>query len=220
MNIEAVAYYSSVLKEKFGIPRQSGLAAGLKGEVRFVPPYDAPEALRGLEGFDYCWLLWGFSLNEPSNFSPTVRPPRLGGNKRVGVFASRSPFRPNGMGLSSVKIEKIERGVIHVSGADLADGTPIYDVKPYIEYADSHVGIRSGFVDYSAWTKLEVQIPEELASILGPEDSAVLSELLAQDPRPRYQDDPEREYGLTFGAYNVKFCIDGQKVFVRSLEKY
>ena len=136
MNIEPVAFFRSPLKEKFGVPRQAGLVPILKGEVRFVAPYDSPEAVRGLEEFDYVWLVWGFSLNGVQDFSPTVRPPRLGGNKRVGVFASRSPFRPNGLGLSCVKLESIEKGVLKVSGADLVDGTPIYDVKPYIEYAD------------------------------------------------------------------------------------
>ncbi len=167
MNIEPVAFFRSPLKEKFGVPRQAGLVPVLKGEVRFVAPYDSPEAVRGLEEFDYVWLVWGFSLNGVQEFSPTVRPPRLGGNKRVGVFASRSPFRPNGLGLSCVKLESIEKGVLKVSGADLVDGTPIYDVKPYIEYADSRTGIRSGFVDYSTWPTLEVEIPDKVLQLLG-----------------------------------------------------
>ena len=219
MNIEPVAFYHSPLKGKFGVPRQSGLATALRGEVRFVAPYDAPEAVRGLDGFEYCWLIWGFSLNPEQGTSLTVRPPRLGGNERVGVFASRSPFRPNGLGLSCVRIEKVEAGMIVVSGADLADGTPVYDVKPYVAYADSRQGARSGFVDATAWETLEVDIPEPLAGQLGEAGSEALRELLAQDPRPQYHDDPERVYGLVLGGFDVKFTVSGGKVFVRSLEK-
>ncbi len=218
MNIEPVAFFRSPLKEKFGVPRQAGLVPVLKGEVRFVAPYDSPDAVRGLEEFDYVWLVWGFSLNGVQEFSPTVRPPRLGGNKRVGVFASRSPFRPNGLGLSCVKLESIEKGVLKVSGADLVDGTPIYDVKPYIEYADSRTEIRSGFVDYSTWPTLEVEIPDKVLQLLGPDTAGVLYSLLSHDPRPHYQDDPERVYGLCFGSYNVKFRAEGKKVFVLSAE--
>ena len=219
MNIEPVAFYHSPLKGKFGVPRQSGLAPSLCGELRFVHPYDAEEAVRGLEGFDYCWLIWGFSMTQESGASLTVRPPRLGGNERVGVFASRSPFRPNGLGLSCVKIEKVAAGFLEVSGADLADGTPVYDVKPYITYADSKPGARCGFVDGTDWDPLEVHIPAELSDQLGNELSAALAELLAQDPRPRYHDDPERVYGLILGDYNVRFTVSDGKVFVRSLEK-
>jgi tRNA-Thr(GGU) m(6)t(6)A37 methyltransferase TsaA len=220
MSIEPVAYFRSPLKEKFGIPRQSGLAPDLRGEVRFVAPFDAPEAVRGLDGFDYCWLIWGFSMNPSDAASLTVRPPRLGGNERVGVFASRSPYRPNGLGLSCVRIESVRPGVIEVTGADLADGTPVYDVKPYVEYADSRPGVRSGFVDANSWEALPVEIPEPVARELGPKASAALSQVLSQDPRPRYQDDPERLYGLVFGGFNVKFSVKGGKVFVHSLEKY
>ena len=219
MTIEPVAYFHSPLKGKFGVPRQSGLAPGLRGEVRFVAPYDSPDAVRGLEGFDYCWLIWGFSLNPESGDSLTVRPPRLGGNERVGVFASRSPFRPNGLGLSCVKLETVEPGVLHVSGADLADGTPIYDVKPYVRYADSRPEARSGFVDGRIWEPLEVEIPADLATELGVEGRNALSQLLSLDPRPAYQDDSSRIYGLSFGPYEVKFKVDGDKVFVLSLEK-
>lgn len=219
MIIEPVAFFRSPLKGKFGVPRQSGLAPDLRGEVRFIRPYDSPDAVRGLEGFDYCWLLWGFSLNPESPASLTVRPPRLGGNERVGVFASRSPFRPNGIGLSCVKLEKVAPGVLYVSGADLADGTPIYDVKPYVKYADSRPDARSGFVDARAWEPLEVEIPERLESELGPEGAVALSQLLSMDPRPGYQDDPERIYGMSFGHYEVRFRVCGGKVFVLSLEK-
>jgi len=210
MEIEPVAYFRSPLKEKFGIPRQSGLAPSLQGKIVLEPQYRSPDAIRGLEGFDYIWLIWGFSLNRAEDsFNLTVRPPRLGGNERIGVFASRSPFRPNGLGLSSVKIESIDAsdGTICVSGADLADGTPIYDIKPYVEYADSHTGIRSGFVDGSVWKALEVVIPEHIAALFTPEDRQALLEILSQDPRPRYQDDPERTYGLLFGSRNVKFSV-------------
>lgn len=218
MNIEPVAYFRSPLKEKFGIPRQSGLAPSLEGEIRFVPPYDAAEAVRGLEGFDYCWIIWGFSLNEQGH-SLTVRPPRLGGNERVGVFASRSPFRPNGLGLSCVRIKSVNAGVVVVSGADLADGTPVYDVKPYVRYADSRPEARSGFVDDSVWEALEVVIPDEIAARLGKDELDALTELLAQDPRPGYQDDPERVYGLSYNDYNVRFSVACGKLFVHSLEK-
>ena len=217
MNIEPVAFFKSPLKEKFGIPRQSGLAPSLEGELRFVAPYDAPEALRGLEGFDYCWIIWGFSLNG-SGSSLTVRPPRLGGNERVGVFASRSPFRPNGLGLSCVKIKSVSAGVVVVTGADLADGTPVYDVKPYVRYADSRPEARSGFVDGNSWETLEVVIPRDLADILGA-DARVLSELLSQDPRPGYQDDPERVYGFVYNKFNVKFSVSQGRVEVLSLEE-
>lgn len=217
MTIEPVAYFRSPLKEKFGVPRQPGLVPSLTGEVRFVHPYDSPDALKGLEGFDYCWLLWEFSLNRKETVSLTVRPPRLGGNERVGVFASRSPYRPNPIGLSCVRIESVGRGVIVVSGADLADGTPVFDVKPYVEYSDSHAGIRCGFVDYAAWSPLEVEIPQPLADTLGAQDCMVLKELLAQDPRPGYHDDAERVYGMSFGRYNVKFRVEGQKVLVLSV---
>ena len=219
MTIEPVAFFRSPLKGKFGVPRQSGLAPDLRGEVRFVAPYDSPDAVRGLEGFDYCWLLWGFSLNPETGVSLTVRPPRLGGNERVGVFASRSPFRPNGLGMSCVKLEEVAPGVLRVSGADLADGTPIYDVKPYVRYADCRPDARSGFVDTSSWEPLEVVIPAELEAELGKEGRKALSQLLSLDPRPAYQDDQSRIYGMSFGQYEVKFKIDSEKVFVLSLEK-
>lgn len=209
--ITPIAVYHSPLEGKFGVPRQSGVAADLCGEVRLEGRYRHPDALRGLEGFDYVWLIWGFSLNGGNPDALTVRPPRLGGNKRVGVFASRSPFRSNGLGLSCVKIERVdpENGVIRVSGADLADGTPIYDIKPYVEYADSRPGARGGFVDDRPWEPLEVAVPEEVAAEFSPVDLSALKQILAADPRPSYQDDPEREYGLTFAGRNVKFKVSG-----------
>lgn len=214
--ISPVAVYHSPLEGKFGVPRQSGVAADLRGEVRLEGRYRHPDALRGLEGFDYVWLIWGFSLSGGNPDALTVRPPRLGGNTRVGVFASRSPFRPNGLGLSCVKIEGVdsENGIILVSGADLADGTPVYDIKPYVEYADSRPGARSGFVDECPWEPLEVVVPEEIAAAFSPGDLSALKQILAADPRPPYQDDPDREYGLTFVGRNVKFRVSGTVVTV------
>ncbi|MBR5670401.1 MAG: tRNA (N6-threonylcarbamoyladenosine(37)-N6)-methyltransferase TrmO [Bacteroidales bacterium] len=219
MEIRPIAFFRSPVSGKFGVPRQSGIAAGLKGEVRLVAPFDNPDALRGLEGFDYIWLIWEFSLNGPSD-NRTVRPPRLGGNERVGVFASRSPFRPNPLGLSSVRIESIEadKGIIHVLGADLADGTPIYDIKPYVTYADSHPEARSGFVDGNSWKALEVEVPEALAAEFSQDDLAALKQLLACDPRPQYMDDPQRGYGLFFNGRNVRFRVSEGVVYVTGLD--
>lgn len=218
MEIRPIAFFKSPVSGKFGVPRQSGIAPGLRGEVRLVAPYDSPDALRGLEGFDYIWLVWEFSLNGPSA-NLTVRPPRLGGNERVGVFASRSSFRPNPLGLSSVRIESVEpdKGVIHVLGADLADGTPIYDIKPYVTYADSHPAARSGFVDGNEWAPLKVEVPGELAGLLSDEELSGLEQVLACDPRPQYIDDPEREYGLFFAGRNVRFRVKDGVVFLISL---
>ena len=220
MNIEPVAIFHGPMKEKFGIPRQAGLAPALGGEVRFAPPYDAAEAVRGLDGFDYCWLIWGFSKAAGGRSGLTVRPPRLGGNERMGVFATRSPFRPNGLGLSCVKLESVEPGVLHVSGADLLDGTPIYDVKPYVAYADSREGARSGFVDAVCWDALEVEMPDECAALLSASERQALAEVLSLDPRPAYKEDGENVYGMVFGAFNVKFSVDGRKLLVHSVEKY
>ncbi len=183
--------------------------------MRLEAPYKRPEALRGLEGFDHIWLIWGFSLNPPAE-GLTVRPPRLGGNQRVGVFASRSPFRPNGLGLSCVEMSAIdsENGIIHVKGADLADGTPIYDIKPYVPYTDAHPGARAGFVDAEAWKPLKVVF--SCTPGLSETEVAALEEILAQDPRPQYQDDPSREYGLLFVGHNVRFKVDGDTLTVLS----
>lgn len=166
--IKPIAFFHSPFTSKFGIPRQSGLVDGLRGRIVFEPEYNNVEALRGLEDFDYVWLIWGFSANEGKKVSSTVRPPRLGGNERVGVFASRSPFRPNGLGLSSVKIAAVGNGWVDVMGADLMDGTPIYDVKPYVVYADSHPDARSGFTDNRAWQRLEVSVPAEFEHLSPP----------------------------------------------------
>ena len=210
MEIKPVAIFRAPLPEKFGLPRQAGLAESLQGTVVLEPEFRTPEALRGLDGFDYIWLIWGFHLNhETASEGLTVRPPRLGGNERVGVFASRSPSRPNPLGLSSVRVERVDAaaGEIHVLGADLADGTPIYDIKPYVEYADSHKGARSGFVDGKEWKRLEVVLPRETFHKLDPDSVDGLLEILAQDPRPQYQDDPERIYGLLYEGRNIKFRV-------------
>lgn len=214
MDIHAIAFFHSPLKSKFGIPRQSGLVSELSGYIVFEPEYRRMEAVRGLDAFDYLWLIWEFSENSEAKKSLTVRPPRLGGNKRLGVFATRSPFRPNNLGLSCVKIDHIAEDpqagpVIYVKGADLMDGTPIYDIKPYVTYADSHPEARSGFVDQSEWQELQVDIPETIGSHFSPEQLLSLRKILALDPRPHYQDDPDRVYGMTFAEYDIRFKVDG-----------
>lgn len=222
MTIEPIAYFHSPLTSKFGIPRQSGLAATLPGRIVFTPDYRREEAVRGLEGFDYLWLIWEFSSSVAVG-ALTVRPPRLGGNERVGVFASRSPFRPNRLGLSCVRLERVELTneygpVVHVLGADLMDGTPIYDVKPYVAYADAHPEARSGFVDRHDWQPLRVEMPRDVEAQLGADLSAALREVLAQDPRPRYHDDPRRVYGMPFAGRDVKFRVADATVDVVGIE--
>ena len=211
MNISPIAFFRSPFTSKFGIPRQSGLASDLRGRIIFVPDYRHEEAVRGLEQFDYLWLIWEFSANAEGR-GLTVRPPRLGGNERVGVFASRSPFRPNRLGLSCVRIDRVETGgaegpIIHVLGADLMDGTPIYDIKPYVAYADSHPEARSGFVDAVAWKPLEVQFPDSLSHLFTPADLTALKQALSLDPRPSYHEDNTRIYGMPFGTYDVRFTV-------------
>ena len=212
MEIKPIAFFHSSLTSKFGIPRQSGLANELQGRIVFEPEYQREEAVRGIEQFDYLWLIWEFSANPHEQQGLTVRPPRLGGNERVGVFASRSPFRPNRLGLSCVYINKVEmtrdKGpVIHVKGADLMDGTPIYDIKPYVTYADSHADARSGFVDEKEWHPLQVVMTDECQRCFSAEELAGLCQVLAQDPRPRYHDDEERVYGMPFGGFDVRFKV-------------
>ena len=211
MDIQPIAHFESPLKSKFGIPRQSGLVEELTGRIVFEKPFRQPEAVRGLESFDYLWLIWEFSANRPGG-SLTVRPPRLGGNRRIGVFASRSPFRPNPLGLSCVKIDKVEEDrllgpVIYVRGADLMDGTPIYDIKPYLTYADAHPEARSGFVDEKQWEPLHVKIPDKLAVKIPSRHFEALKATLAQDPRPAFHDDPERTYGMPFLNMDVRFRV-------------
>ena len=220
MEIRPIAYFHSPLKSKFGIPRQSGLVSELTGRIVLEPSFRQTEAIRGLEDFDYLWLIWGFSANPPSNeASLTVRPPRLGGNRRMGVFATRSPFRPNPLGLSCVRLDRVEEDghegpVIYVKGADLMDGTPIYDIKPYVAYTDAHADARSGFVDQTAWQPLQVDIPDSLAVSVPADQLEVLKAVLAQDPRPRYHNDPQRIYGMPFLDYDIRFQVVGQTLTV------
>ena len=221
--LQIVARIRSPFGEKFGIPRQSGLVQEVRSRIVFEPAFRSADAVRGLEGFSHVWLLWQFSENLRSTWSPTVRPPRLGGNERMGVFATRSPFRPNPLGLSCVRLERLELDgelgpVLHVTGADLMDGTPIYDIKPYLPYTDCHPEATGGFTDASAMERLTVELPPELAEKLDPAQREALAGVLACDPRPRYQDDPERVYGLTFAGRNVKFTVDGGTLTVLEVE--
>ncbi|MBR7086565.1 MAG: tRNA (N6-threonylcarbamoyladenosine(37)-N6)-methyltransferase TrmO [Prevotella sp.] len=214
MIINPIAYFRSPFTSKFGIPKQSGLVADLKGQIVFEPAYRNPDFVRGLEAFDYVWLIWGFSANRHEAASPVVRPPVLGGNEKMGVFATRSPFRPNALGLSSVRLECIEiepklGPVVHVLGADLMDGTPIFDIKPYISYADSHADARCGFVDERKWPKLEVVFPDSIEKFFSKEEIDVLRQTLALDPRPHYQNDPQKVYGMPFAGCDVHFRVDG-----------
>ena len=230
MTLEPIAYFKSPFASKFGIPRQSGLVPELRGEIRFCDKYRRTEAVRGLEGFDYIWLIWEFSANRrdpDAAWQPTVRPPRLGGNARLGVFATRSPFRPNPLGLSCVRIERIdfdcaEAPVIHVLGADLMDGTPIYDIKPYIPYSDAHPDAAGGFTDSADWKPMKVLIPDtvrdDLELRLGPEGLETLVGVLTQDPRPRYQDDPERVYGMPFCGLDIRFKTEAGSLTVTGFE--
>ena len=219
MQIEPIAYFHSPLTSKFGIPRQGGLAHALKGTIVFETAYRQPDVVRGLEAFSHLWLIWEFSANRHAAAGITVRPPRLGGNDRVGVFASRSPFRPNPLGLTCAKIDRIElhrqRGpIIHVSGADLMDGTPIFDVKPYVRYADCYPDAKSGFVDSTQWEPLEVDIPPIVASKFSAEELDALREVLSLDPRPQYHNDAQRVYGMPFAGYDVHFQVSAGKVLV------
>ena len=218
MNIEPIAYFHSPLTSKFGIPRQAGIVRELRGQIVFESAYRNAEALRGLEAFDYLWIIWGFSENVEAEKHATVRPPLLGGNERRGVWATRSPFRPNNLGLSSVRIERIEDGVIHVLGADLMDGTPIYDIKPYLEYVDSHTGVRSGFVDERQWQELKVEMSEELQRQFTNDELQALMATLRQDPRPQYHDDPQRTYGMPFAGRDVRFRVEDGTLFVTHVE--
>ena len=212
MEIQPIAHFESPFTTKFGIPRQSGLVPDLTGRIVFAPEYRQMDAVRGIDGFDYLWLVWEFSANRDAEKSLTVRPPRLGGNQRMGVFATRSPFRPNNLGLSCVKFDRVENDpklgpVIYVRGADLMDGTPIYDIKPYVAYADAHPEARSGFVDNTEWQPLQVELPDDLAAKVPADHIESLKATLAQDPRPRYHDDPNRIYGMPFLNLDVRFKV-------------
>ena len=221
--LKVIARMRSDFPQKFGIPRQSGLVEELRGEIVFAPEFRSPDALRGMEGFSHLWLIWGFSANEREEWSPTVRPPRLGGNERLGGFATRSPFRPNGLGLSCVKLEGVElQGPdgprLHVSGADLMDGTPIYDIKPYVPYTDCRPEAAEGFAP-APEEALEVNFPAELLEKVPQEQREALRGVLSCDPRPRYQDDPRREYGMAFGGLNVNFTVAGDILTVTGVER-
>lgn len=211
--IHVIARIHTDFASKFGVPRQSGLVQELKAQIVFEPEYRNPDALRGIEGFDYLWLIWQFSQAVRKDWSPTVRPPRLGGNARMGVFATRSPFRPNAIGLSSVKLEGIAQDetlgpVLLVAGADLMDGTPIYDIKPYVPYADCHPDARGGFTDTTPRKLLHVDFPTEWLLQVPEEKRAALTAVLANDPRPSYHDDPARVYGFGFAGLEVRFSVD------------
>lgn len=220
MEIVPIAKIENGFVSKFGIPRQSGLCSALS-RIVFEPEFRSPEALRGIDGFSHLWLIWQFSESVRPGFSPTVRPPRLGGNRRVGVFASRSPFRPNSLGLTCVRLERIEHtraegDVLVVSGADLMNGTPIFDIKPYVAYADSRPDAVSGFAESFADFSLDVTVPEELLKIVDPQDRQPLIELLKNDPRPSYQNDPERIYNFEYKFYSIGFrAADGRLEAVR-----
>ena len=219
MEIQPIAWFESPFPTKFGIPRQSGLVPDLTGRIVFAPEYRQMEAVRGLEAFDYLWIVWEFSANRDAEKSLTVRPPRLGGNQRMGVFATRSPFRPNNLGLSCVRIDRIEHDsklgpVIYVKGADLMHQTPIYDIKPYVAYADAHPDARSGFVDNTKWQPLKVELPDELATKVPTHQISSLIATLQQDPRPRYHNDPERIYGMPFLDLDIRFKVSDNTLTV------
>lgn len=222
--VEPIAYIKTDFSSKFGIPRQSGLVDELEAKIIFEPQYRIPEAFRGLEGYSHVWLLWQFSECADKEWSPTVRPPRLGGNKRMGVFASRSPFRPNSIGLSCVKLISIdeteENGtVLTVSGADLLDGTPIIDIKPYLPYVDSHPEASGGFALQEKEGSLDVVFAAELLSDIPADKQEALKAVLKQDPRPQYQNDPERIYGLEFAGYDVRFKVKENLLTVVEVDK-
>ncbi len=221
--MQPIARIRSEFAEKFGVPRQSGLVEELEAEIVFEPAYRNPDALRGLEEFSHVWLIWVFDRAIRETWSPMVRPPRLGGNARMGVFATRSPFRPNPIALSCVKLAGIRQTadgpVIRVLGADLVDGTPILDIKPYIPYADSHPDAMGGFASVPAGETLEVIIPPELLAQIPEAHREALRGVLAQDPRPHYQKDPERIYGFPFAGMEVRFSVDGTRLTVRDIQK-
>ncbi len=221
--MKIIGHIETDFKEKFGIPRQSGLVKESKGKILFEKEYNVPEAFRGLEDFSHIWVLWQFSEAIREDWSPTVRPPLLGGNKRMGVFATRSPFRPNSVGLSALRLDRVEFNtkegvVLHVSGADLLDGTPIYDIKPYLPYADSIPDAVGGFTENLEERQLEVDFPADLLDKVSEDKKSALVAVLAADPRPSYQNDPEREYGMSFAQYEVKFRVEGKRLFVTDIK--
>ncbi len=222
--LQTIAHIRTDFPSKFGVPRQSGLIDALKAAIVFEPPFRNPDAFRGLEGYSHIWLIWQFSQVAGSDWSPTVRPPRLGGNTRMGVFATRSPFRPNRIGLSCVRLEKVELStakgpVLHVSGADLVDGTPIYDIKPYLPYTDSHPDAKGGFALQTRAGSLEILFPDSLLNQVPPAQREGLLAVLAQDPRPAYQKDPHRVYGMAYADFEIRFTVDGSRLTVCELRR-
>ena len=222
LRIRPIAHIRSDFSEKFGIPRQSGLVDALEARVVFTPEFRNPDALRGIDGFSHLWLIWEFSRSKRDGFSPTVRPPRLGGNTRLGVFATRSPFRPNPLGLSCVRLLGLEESaqegtVLHVAGADLLDGTPIYDIKPYLPYADCRPDALGGWTGGGADRLLAVNCPAELLSRLPEGKRQAALGVLANDPRPHYQSDPERIYGLAFAGFDIRFRVEGETLTVTDI---
>jgi tRNA-Thr(GGU) m(6)t(6)A37 methyltransferase TsaA len=222
MEINKIAKIYTDFPTKFGLPRQSGLVQELEGKIVFEPEYRNFDAVRGLEDFSHIWLVWGFSQAVRKKWSPTVRPPRLGGNKRIGVFATRSPFRPNALGLSCLKLDRIEHSgelgpVLYVKGVDMVNETPIYDIKPYLSYVDSHPEAVGGFTDTTLPRQVSVDLPEECASLLSPQKAEALRNVLEQDPRPRYQEDAQRIYGMEFAGFEVKFRVEGDTLRVLSV---
>ncbi len=222
--LKTIAHIRTDFPTKAGIPRQSGLIDALQATIIFEPDYRVQEALRGIEAFSHLWLIWGFSEANRETWSPTVRPPRLGGNTRMGVFATRSPYRPNALGLSCVRLNGIEvtrqyGAVIHVCGADLMSGSPIYDIKPYLSFTDAHPEAKNGFAGAVFGDKLNVVFERSMASQLNDEQYRALCAVLAQDPRPAYHDDPERIYGFPFAGVEVKFRVEGERLIVVSIDQ-
>lgn len=221
--VKIIGHIRTEFATKFGVPRQSGLAPELKAKIVFLPEYRNPDALRGLQDYDYLWLIWQFSRAVREDWSPTVRPPRLGGNARMGVFATRSPFRPNAIGLSSVVLDHVEPDtpegpVIWVKGADLMDGTPILDIKPYLPFTDSHPAAKAGFTDQKDWHGLTVEYAPGTLEAVPKEKQAALTQVLGQDPRPAYQNDPERIYGMEFAGLEVHFTVQSERLYVTGVE--
>ena len=224
VSIQVIARMHSDFPSKFGIPRQSGLVEDLRSTIVFEPEFRNPDALRGIEGYSHLWLIWQFSAAVQTGWSPTVRPPRLGGNTRMGVFATRSPFRPNSLGLSSVKLTGVEQTeqygtVLHVAGADLMDGTPIFDIKPYISYGDCHPDAVGGFTDTAEDFLLTVDFPAPLLSKLPEDKQAAAVGVLSHDPRPAYQRSPERVYGLPFAGFDIRFTVEDHTLHIVEVEE-
>jgi tRNA-Thr(GGU) m(6)t(6)A37 methyltransferase TsaA len=216
MTLKVIAYARNGHSDKFGIPRQSRDESPIITRIVFEPEYRIPEALRGIAGYSHLWLIWGFNTED---WSPTVRPPRLGGNTRMGVFATRSPFRPNPLGLSSVRLLNIENGELIVSGADLLDGTPIYDIKPYLSFSDSHPDAKNGFAEEHKGYRLSISNYQSPMTNIPEDILRDIEYILSQDPRPAYQEDPDREYKMDYAGYNVSFFVKNQTVYVKKIEK-